>query len=489
MKKKLVMKINREWYRDKLYACWLGKNIGGTLGAPYEASTEVQNVTGFLTKPGEPVPNDDLDLQLLWLYAIEQQGANRLNQNTLADYWIDWIPPHWNEYGIAKTNLRMGLLPPLSGEVDNEKWQTSNGAWIRSEIWAAVAPFFSDIAMKYAAMDAMVDHGISEGTYAEMFTAALQSAAYYESDIKRLIEIALSKLPSDCRIAKAVKLVMECHAAGEDYLSVREKLVEQSSDIGMFQAPANIGFVVIGLLYGDGDFKKSLIYAINCGDDTDCTGAAVGATLGILHGTKGIPSDWLEYIGDRIVNVALNGQGTYHLPQSCTELTDRVMKVVPEMMSIHDIDMEFTEGETQLDEALFESLNGKTAEEILNIGNGAGKYYYEILHYTPVWARVEILDSPKIAPFEKRRVRVRFFNRFQDAKRVNLRLILPEGWSAEGCPRTLCIEMKLNQDNAGNAVTFEIQAGENVEAVNRIYLEAVGCTFPQIVMIPVLFVG
>ena len=52
-------------------------------------------------------------------------------------------------------------------------------------------------------------------------------------------------------------------------------LVEQSADIGMFEAPANIGFVVLGLLYGEGDFKKSLIYAVNCGDDTDCTAGTI----------------------------------------------------------------------------------------------------------------------------------------------------------------------------------------------------------------------
>ena len=38
------MKINREWYLDKLWACWKGKSIGGTMGAPYEASIEMQDM-------------------------------------------------------------------------------------------------------------------------------------------------------------------------------------------------------------------------------------------------------------------------------------------------------------------------------------------------------------------------------------------------------------------------------------------------------------
>ena len=481
------MKINKAWYRDKLYACWLGKNIGGTLGAPYEGTTKTLDVKGYKTKPGEPTPNDDLDLQLLWLYVLECEGARNLNQNMLAEYWIDWIPPNWNEYGIAKANLRVGLLPPLSGEVENERWQTSNGAWIRSEIWAAMAPFFSDIAMKYAAMDAMVDHGIGEGTYAEMFTAALQSAAYYESKIRKLLEIALAKIPSDCRIAKAVRLVIECYERGEDYLEVREKLVQQSRDIGMFQAPANIGFVVIGLLYGEGDFKKSLIYTVNCGDDTDCTGATVGATLGIIGGTKIIPEDWREYVGDRIVMVALNGQGTYHLPQSCTELTDRIIAVMPSLLKENDVSVELVDEDTELDEGIFERYNRKTADEIIDMG----KYSYEILNYAALTARVELLDSPRIAPFEKRRVRIELKNRYNNAKRLELTPYLPEGWKMTLSQKSVMLPMKVNQSKYGDPciVTLEVEAGEHTESVNFAYLQLSSELFVQPVMLPIIFVG
>jgi len=86
----------------------------------------------------------------------------------------------------------------MSGEVDNDRWKTSNGARIRSEIRAGLAPMVSDVAVKYAVMDAMVDHGLAEGTYAKIFTASLQSAAYGESNIRRLLEISLDKIPADC---------------------------------------------------------------------------------------------------------------------------------------------------------------------------------------------------------------------------------------------------------------------------------------------------
>ena len=236
-----MIKINKELLKDKLHGCWLGKNIGGTMGTPYEGSIEMNDISGYNSAPGNPLPNDDLDLQLMWLYLVERYGANNITCKLLADYWVDAIPPYWNEYGIGRSNLKMGLLPPLSGEYKNDKWKHSNGAWIRSEIWAGLAPFFSDIAIKYATMDAMVDHGLGEGTYAEIFTASLESAAYYESDIKKLIDIALSKIPETCRVHKAVTLVKNEYDKKTPYRQVRQMLVEQSKDIGWFQAPANIG--------------------------------------------------------------------------------------------------------------------------------------------------------------------------------------------------------------------------------------------------------
>ena len=162
-----MLKLNRAVLRDKIYACWIGKNIGGTMGTPFEGNTEIQSIEGFTTPEGTVLPNDDLDLQLIWLKALEEKGPYGITAQVLGEYWLNYISPSWNEYGIGKGNLRLGLLPPLSGEYEN-RWKHSNGAWIRSEIWACVTPGCPDAAIRYAVEDAMVDHGMSEGTFAEM---------------------------------------------------------------------------------------------------------------------------------------------------------------------------------------------------------------------------------------------------------------------------------------------------------------------------------
>ena len=483
------MKLNKKKYLDKLHAAWLGKNIGGTLGGPYECTREFVDLKGFTTPAGEPLPNDDLDLQLVWLCALESVGPKAIDANLLGEYWLDWIGPHWNEYGVAKTNLRLGLLPPMSGEVDNDRWKTSNGAWIRSEIWASIAPGAPDVAARFASYDAMVDHGVSEGTSAEIFTAAMQSAAYVESDIRKLIECALSKVSPDSMIAKTVRLVIESYDKGVDYRTVRENIVELNKSLGWFQAPANIGYVVIGLLYGEGDFKRSMTYAINCGDDTDCTGATVGATLGIIGGVEGIPADWREFVGDKIVTVAINGMYYGRIPKTCANLTARVAALVADAMKAGGVAFEFTDGEDEFTEHELESYNKLTDSDILS----RGAYSYDINSYPHLRARVELDGSPRIAPQEERLVKLTFYTNpcMPQTHKMRIRAILPEGFTVRGMQKTLSIEyLQPALEVPGKAtMEFTVAAGENVEAENRIYIEVTSTSFARAMMIPITLIG
>lgn len=169
--------LGKKEFRDKVHACWLGKSIGGTMGAPYEGTHEDLSLAGFSSDAPESLPNDDLDLQLIWLQALEFSGVKNITAQTLGEYWLAFITPFWSEYGIAKSNMRKGLPPSVAGDYANV-WKHSNGAWIRTEIWATLAPAAPAVAAKYAAEDAKVDHGTGEGTIAAAFVAALESAAF-----------------------------------------------------------------------------------------------------------------------------------------------------------------------------------------------------------------------------------------------------------------------------------------------------------------------
>lgn len=344
----MILKFDE--YYDKVKACFLGKNVGGTVGAPYEGITGINNVDFYTHDIAKGVlPNDDLDLQLVWLLAAEKFGP-AINSSILAEYWAYKVVAHWAEYGIGKVNLRTGLVPPLSGYYNNY-FKDSNGAWIRSEIWACLCPGRPDLAVKYAYEDASVDHA-DEGIYAEVFTAALESAAFVEKDYEKLIDIALSYVPTDCGVAKAIRLVQKCKKEGKTWREARKILLTEvpgafshatKPDVAPedvvprgpegYDAPSNIGIMMIGWYYGDGDFGKTLCTAVNCGEDTDCTAATLGSIWGILYGTEGIPQKWLDPIGDEIKTLSLDRtHELYKICDTVTELTDRIVNLMPAFM-------------------------------------------------------------------------------------------------------------------------------------------------------------
>ncbi|MBE6400335.1 MAG: ADP-ribosylglycohydrolase family protein, partial [Lentisphaerae bacterium] len=264
---------SKEVLADKIHGCWIGKNIGGTLGGPLEGKRDIFDVKWYLSDPnGVPLPNDDLDLQLLWLTMAEYYGAEHLTSRHFGMMWMHGIIGPWGEYSNCRQNCHLGFFPPLSGACDNDGLNRSNGAWIRAEIWACLAAGKPDEAIRYAWLDSSCDH-MTDGIYAEMFVAAMEAAAFCESDIRKLIEIGLSKIPDQCRLRESIELAISGYDAGKKWQDVRNEVVKLNEDMGWFQAPANVAFVVIGLLYGEGDFAKTVCTAVNCGDDTDCTAA------------------------------------------------------------------------------------------------------------------------------------------------------------------------------------------------------------------------
>jgi len=470
--------INRDELRNKIYGCWLGKNIGGTLGGPYEGRREILDVKGYVTPKGEPMPNDDLDLQLVWLKAIEERGARGVNNRVLGEYWINYIPPPWNEYGIGKSNMKAGIVPPLSGEYHNP-WKHSNGAWIRSEIWACLAPGCPDIAIRFAYEDASVDHGGGEGTYAALFTAAVQSAAFVVSDRDQLIKIGLSKIPSGCRVARAIKVVLDAHKAGKTWQQAREAVVADSEDLGWFQAPANVAFVIVGWMYGEGDFGKSIRIATNCGDDTDCTAATLGATLGIILGKDAIPKEWTEPIGDSIKTVAID-RGSGWFPGTLAELTDHVMRQVAHMLAAYGADVEITGGASDLSAVSAKALSDQTvAKQIWDRSPYAVTYDFIHTRVTVDYGR-----EPDIVIGEPFTLKVVLENQMPDSRHIELRWLLPEGWnitsSASG-------HIALHHWPGRVEVAVEITPEIIIEGTNRAILEILAPGRPTVGLIPLVF--
>ena len=484
--RELKMKMNRQEYLDKVYGCWVGKNIGGTMGGPYEHENEMVDCKGFTSSKGDPLPNDDLDLQLVWLHAVEDYGIKGITPALLGEYWIEYINGPWNEYGIAKGNLRAGLLPPYSGEYDNDKWKNSNGAWIRTEIWACLFPGFPELAVRYAYKDACVDHGMGEGTYAAIFVAALESSAFVEKDIRKLIDGALSFIPEKSLVSKSVKKAISLYEKNTPFADARNAVVKETKELGMFQSPANVSFAILGLLYGEGDFKKTMIHTINCGDDADCTAATVGALMGIMHGKNQLPPDWVEYIGDTIKTIAIDSALWYTYPATCTELTQRVSELMPSTLKSYGIYCEYTDKETER-----EKFIDKTNEEHwgfvpdFEMPSTGLSIDFKDLYYAR--GRVEF-DCCEVASNEEINFTFTFRNITRDTKHLTVKLFLPDGWTSEHENLHLCLH-PMSDGGKRSTVSTKVTAGEIVSGKNLIYALVSADCRPSSSMIPIVIWG
>ena len=244
--------IGRDEYRDKVYGCWLGKNIGGTLGAPLEGLRHTHALTFYEPVPEKSAPNDDLDLQLVWLHMLEEAGTDP-SVRTFADYWGRCAARYpWNEYGFFMRNYERGLRPPVAGCFENY-FVDEMGAPIRSEIWACLHPGDPQAAARMAWKDAALDHAGGEGMYGEMFWAAVQAAAFVESDPTVLIRIGLSMIPLSSHLGRAVRDRFE--RGVEERLEVsglireqpRQHVMSRAGGRGHFAPGASAGIDSLGL--------------------------------------------------------------------------------------------------------------------------------------------------------------------------------------------------------------------------------------------------
>ncbi len=266
--------------------------------------------------------------------------------------------------------------------------------------------------------------------------------------------------------------------AGHDWKTARNKVVEESADLGWFQAPSNVAFTVIGLLYGNGDFGKSICTAVNCGDDTDCTGATCGAILGIMKGRSGIPLEWIEPIGENIKTIAVNPFGMF-LPSTLDELTDRIIACKMQAEAENPALVRLTDGVSIIDPTLREMLmNGsETAARVLSRSS-------KRLDYALPYGRfsVEFEKGPLMSPGESQKLTLTFGNSPFDCRYLSVEWHLPDGWMLQPGPR----QRMMIRNSKSFALEVELTAGDfsDVMIYPQLELRISDRNYPYYVTLP-----
>lgn len=274
--------MNKELFFDKVYGCFYGKCLGGAAGAPFEGIKKVISVDDYGKYLNPDLPNDDLDIQLLWLEVLERKGVE-ITSDDLADAWMKkcWYP--FSEYGYFMKNYERGVKPPYSGIINNSFFKEGMGCPIRSEIWGVICAGKPELAAKYAYIDATLDHS-GAAVEAEKFLACLESMAFYDDDIVSLIRGAMKFISKDGKLARCFNDVLGYYFKGTDVFEIRKKILAKYGHPDFTNCVQNLAFILIALLYGNGDMSKTISVALSLGYDTDCTCASAASIVGIIKG-------------------------------------------------------------------------------------------------------------------------------------------------------------------------------------------------------------
>jgi hypothetical protein len=119
-------------------------------------------------------------------------------------------------------------------------------------------------------------------------------------DIHSALVASLEHVPPRSRLAEALGHVLELHASGLAWLEARDELQARYGHYSWVHTIPNAAIVAAGLLWGDGDFSRTVGLVVQAGQDTDSNGATAGSVYGALHGATALPPAWVDPLGDLV---------------------------------------------------------------------------------------------------------------------------------------------------------------------------------------------
>ena len=306
--------ISRSTLLDKIKGGWAGQTIGVTFGGPVEF-----RFNGTIIQAYQPIPwykgyvanqmknndglYDDLYMDLTWIEVLERDGLSA-SPDAFAQAFAHKGYKLWHANQAARYNILNGMNPPASGHWKNNPHADCIDFQIEADFAGLMSPGMPSTANEICdRVGHIMNYG--DGWYGGVFIANLYANAFLSSDIPHIIDQSLKSIPAKSKYYKVISDVIHWHRLyprdwKRTWLEVQNKY---SEDIGCpegvyvpfnIDATINSAYVIIGLLYGQGDFTKTIEITTRCGQDADCNPSSSAGILGTILGYKNIPAYWMK---------------------------------------------------------------------------------------------------------------------------------------------------------------------------------------------------
>jgi ADP-ribosylglycohydrolase len=246
--------------------------------------------------------DDDTNYTIIGMSIVKQNGID-FTPKDVARFWISNVPliATCTAERAAYRNFTNQIDPPTSATVRNP-YREWIGAQIRADFFGYVALARPELAAELAWRDAYISH-VGNGIYGEMWVAAMLASAAVVGNPRRVIELGLSEIPANCRLARDVQTILDWHDDGVSYDQACERIHDRWDERNMHHwchTNANAQIVATALLWGQGDFETAITRSVWPGFDTDCNAATVGSIMGMMLGAEALPEKWTSVMNDTL---------------------------------------------------------------------------------------------------------------------------------------------------------------------------------------------
>lgn len=298
-------------YRDRMTAGWIGQMAGVGWGAPTEFAYCGVTIPESAVPEWDPdminvFGQDDMYVEMTFIQSMLDYGINVSIKQAGIDFanssYLLWVA---NRNG--RDNLRKGIAPPNSGHPKYNPNADAIDYQIEADYSGLVSPGLPNQAVLLGeTFGRIMNYG--DGLYGGQFVGAMYSIAFFESDPKKIVEEGLKYIPAESQYAEAIRDVIKWHEERPDdwehtWGLINEKYhknpeyrkfatsmeAEQNID-----AKLNGAYIVMGLLYGEGDPDQTIVISMRCGQDSDCNPSNAAGILFTAMGLEAVPERFLS---------------------------------------------------------------------------------------------------------------------------------------------------------------------------------------------------
>ena len=300
-----MRRLSRAVLEDKIRGGWAGQMIGVSYGAPTEFVSNGRIIEWPIEWRPEAVANsirqDDLYVEMTFARVLDSVGLDATTEQ-FGEMFKDSQYHLWHANASARRLLNSGVPAPRSGHPDYNAHANDIDFQIESDFIGLMCPGLPRVANGYAdRIGRVMNHG--DGLYGGMFVSGMYAAAFFETDPRKVVEAGLRSMPAESRYARIITDVLDWSAKHPDDWKATWSLLRDKWDrddpcpegaLHEFNIDAGLNgaFIALGLLYGKGDFSRTLEVSTRAGQDSDCNPSNAAGVLGVMLGYNAIPDTW-----------------------------------------------------------------------------------------------------------------------------------------------------------------------------------------------------